>query len=373
MKIAFDAKRAFYNNTGLGNYSRNTIRQLSTYYPQNEYLLYTPSTSKSIKFERALNTKIITPFSFTGKLFKSYWRSYLINSQINYEKPDIYHGLSNELPYGINGQKRTKAIVTIHDLIFKRFPTLYKAADRKIYDRKFKYAAEVADTVIAVSQQTANDLQEFYKINSEKIRVVYQGCNPVFYNMVDDKTKSEIKNKFNLPSEFILYIGTIEERKNLLRIVKAICDNNIKMSLVVIGRKTKYFEIVNEFILNNKLEKQIIFIENLLNTELPTFYQLAKAFVYPSIFEGFGIPILEALASGTPVITSEGSCFGEAAGSNSLFVNPNIVESIADGINKVLESKELRVNMIIEGRKHALKFTEDKVAKNLMKVYEQNL
>lgn len=373
MKIAFDAKRAFYNNTGLGNYSRNTIRLLSKFYSQNEYLLYTPSTSKSIKFEMAQNTKIITPLSFTGKLFKSYWRSYLINSQIHYEKPDVYHGLSNELPFGIKGQKNIKVVVTIHDLIFKRFPELYKSTDRKIYDRKFKYAAETADTVIAVSKQTADDIQEFYKINSEKIKVVYQCCNPAFYIYIDDNAKNEIKKKFNLPNEFLLYIGTIEERKNLLGIVKAICNNKIEIPLVVVGKKTSYFDKVNEFIISNKAEKQIFFIENLLNIELPAFYQMAKAFIYPSIFEGFGIPILEALASGTPVITSEGSCFGEAAGANSVFVKPNSIESIAEGIIKVLSNKELRVNMIIEGRKHALKFTEDKVAQNLMNVYEKIL
>ncbi len=373
MRIAFDAKRAFYNNTGLGNYSRNTIRLLSNFYPNNEYLLFTPSTLRSIRFEKADNIKIITPQSFTGKLFKSYWRSYLINSQIHYEKPDIYHGLSNELPYGINGQKNVKSIVTIHDLIFKRFPDLYKTTDRKIYDRKFKYAAEVSDVVIAVSQQTANDIQEFYKIDSSKIKVVYQSCNPIFYKMIDEKFKNEIKNKYQLPNEFILYIGTIEERKNLLGIVKSIYNYKIDIPLVVIGRKTTYYEKVKEFITFNKLEKQIIFIENLSNIELPAFYQIAKAFVYPSIFEGFGIPILEALASGTPVITSEGSCFGEAAGTNSIFVNPYKIESIAEGINKVLSSKELRVNMIVEGRKHALKFTEDKVAENIIKVYEQIL
>ncbi len=372
MKIAYDAKRAFYNNTGLGNYSRNTIRLLSNFYPNNEYLLFTPSTLRSIRFEKADNIKIITPQSFTGKLFKSYWRSYLINSQIHYEKPDIYHGLSNELPYGIKGLK-TKTVVTIHDLIFKRFPDLYKITDRKIYDRKFKYAAEVADVIIAVSQQTSNDIQEFYKIDSSKIKVVYQSCNPIFYKMIEDKFKNEIINKYQLPDEFILYIGTIEERKNLLGIVKAICNCKIDIPLVVIGRKTAYFDKVNEFIISNKLDKQIIFIENLFNTELPAFYQIAKAFVYPSIFEGFGIPILEALASGTPVITSEGSCFGEAAGNSSKFVNPYKIESIAEGIKKVLSSKEMRVNMIIEGRKHALKFTEDKVAENIMKIYEQIL
>lgn len=372
MRIAFDAKRAFYNNTGLGNYSRNTIRQLSTLYPENEYLLYTPKTRKAIKFQKEKNTKIITPLSTTGKLFKSFWRSYLINAQIASDKPDIYHGLSNEIPYGIKSTK-TKTVVTIHDLIFLRFPDLYKAADRKIYDRKFKYASENADLVIAVSKQTANDIVEFYKIPEERIKVVYQGCNPLFFKRLDETQLNAFKNKYLLPKEFLLYIGTIEERKNLLGIVEAIHKNNIEIPLIAIGRKTAYFEKIQEYINQNHLEKQILFFENLSNTDLPAFYQCAKAFVYPSFFEGFGIPILESLASSTPVITSEGGCFIEAAGPHSVFVNPYKHESIAEGIIKVLSDKELRINMMIEGRKHALNFTEEQVAKNLMNTYEQLL
>lgn len=372
MRIAFDAKRAFYNNTGLGNYSRNTIRQLSTLYPENEYLLYTPKTRKAIKFEKEKNIRVITPLSFSGKLFKSFWRSYLINTQIASDKPDIYHGLSNEIPYGIKGTK-SKTVVTIHDLIFLRFPNLYKAADRKIYDRKFRYASENADMVIAVSKQTANDIIEFYKIPEHRIKVVYQGCNPLFYKLIDEVQLNTFKNKHQLPKEFLLYIGTIEERKNLLGIIEAIHKNKIEIPLVAIGRKTAYFEKIQEYVNRYQLEKQILFFENLSNTDLPAFYQSAKVFVYPSFFEGFGIPILESLASGTPVITSQGGCFGEAAGSHSVFIDPHKHESIAEGIEKVLSSKELRINMIIEGRKHAKNFTEEEVAKNLMSVYEQLL
>jgi glycosyltransferase involved in cell wall biosynthesis len=372
MRIAFDAKRAFYNNTGLGNYSRNTIRQLSTFFPENEYLLYTPKNSNAIRFERALNTKVILPTSFSGKLFKSFWRSYLINTQIAFDKPDIYHGLSNEIPYGIKSTK-TKTVVTIHDLIFLRFPDLYKPADRKIYDRKFRYASETADIVIAVSQQTANDIMEFYKISETRIKVVYQGCNPLFFKQIDDFQKTSFRKKHQLPDEYLLYIGTIEERKNLLGVIEAIHKNNVQIPLIAIGRKTTYFDKIQDYIKQNNLEKRILFFENLPNTDLPAFYQCAKVFVYPSFFEGFGIPILESLASGTPVITSEGSCFGEAAGPTSVFVNPNHHESIAEGIKKVLSSKDLRVNMIVDGRKYAQNFTEEQVAKNLMNTYEQLL
>lgn len=370
MRIAFDAKRAFYNNTGLGNYSRNTIRQLSTFFPSNEYLLYTPSISKRIKFDIAENSKIITPQSFTGQVFKSYWRSYLMNYQIANDKVDIYHGLSNELPFGIKSVN-VKKVVTIHDLIFKRFPDLYKPADRKIYDRKFKYSSKISDVVIAVSKQTANDIEEFYKINPDKIKVVYQGCNPLFYKLLDEKEKTLVKNKYKLPADFLLSIGTIEERKNLLGIIEAIHKNNIDIPLIVIGRKTAYFDKIKSYIVANNLENKITFIDNLANTDLPAFYQCAKAFIYPSFFEGFGIPVLESLASGTPVITSEGSCLEEAGGENSVYINPYKHESIAEGINKVLSSKDLRVTMIVEGRKHALKFTEEQVAKNIMTTYEQ--
>lgn len=370
MRIAFDAKRAFYNNTGLGNYSRNTIRQLNTFYPGNEYLLYTPSLSRSIKFDKGNSSKIITPDTFSGKLFKSFWRSYLINNQVSAERPDIFHGLSNEIPYGLKSTG-IKSVVTIHDLIFLRYPGLYKPADRKIYDRKFRYACENSDLVITVSQQTANDVMGFYKIQENKIKVVYQGCNPLFFNLINEKQKSEIRKKFGLPDEFILYIGTIEERKNLLGIIKAVHIKNIDMHIVAIGRKTAYYQKISDYISQNSLENKITFIENLSNTELPAFYQMAKVFVYPSVFEGFGIPILEALASGTPVITSQGSCFPEAAGPYSVFVDPYQAESIGEGISKVLSSKELRVNMIVEGRKYALNFTEENVAHSLMKTYEE--
>ena len=370
MRIAFDAKRAFYNNTGLGNYSRNTIRQLGTFFPENEYLLFTPSDSKSIKFEKPVNSKIITPSTFSGALLKSLWRSYFMTGQILDEKPDLYHGLSNEIPYGIYKTK-VKSIVTIHDLIFLRYPELYKAADRKIYDKKFRYACENADLVITVSKQTANDVMEFYQIPESKIRVVYQGCNPLFFKHIGDIQKEEIKKKYKLPEDFLLCIGTIEERKNLLGIVKAIHENKIDLPLIAIGRKTAYFQKISEYISQHSIENKFIFLENLSNTELPAFYQMAKLFIYPSIFEGFGIPILESLASGTPVITSKGSCFPEAGGPHSIYVDPNKTESIGEGINKALFSKDLRVNMILEGKKYANQFTEENVAKNLMKTYEE--
>jgi glycosyltransferase involved in cell wall biosynthesis len=373
MKIGFDAKRAFFNNTGLGNYSRNTLSQLFLNYPENEYILYCPSKNYKIKFSIPNNVRIETPIAITGKLFKTYWRSFLINQQLIKDKLDIFHGLSNELPFGIT-QTKIKTVVTIHDLIFKRFPNWYKSIDVKIYDKKFKYAATYSDIIVAVSKQTADDIHNFYKISYDKIRIIYQSCNPQFYKLFSKEEIKKILIKYNLPDEYLLYVGTIEERKNLHRIVEALIKSKINFPLVVVGRKTKYYyKKVLPIISANKLDKQIFFIDKIDNTELPYIYQAAKVFLYPSIFEGFGIPLLEAQASAVPVITSKGGCFKEVAGEHSFYVDPLNSDELADAIFKVLNDKQLRVEMIEKGRIQAKKFLDSNSIHQLYKIYEELL
>ncbi|NSW46301.1 MAG: glycosyltransferase family 4 protein [Bacteroidales bacterium] len=373
MIIAFDAKRAFFNNTGLGNYSRNLLNQLFTFYPEHQYWLYSPSKSYNHKIKLSSNAKIITPNSLIGKLFTSYWRSVLINGQLIKDKPQIYHGLSNELPFGITATK-VKTIVTIHDLIFKRYPEWYRPIDVKIYDRKFSYAAQKADMVIAVSRQTAHDIISYYKVAPEKIKVLYQSCNPLFFRLLDKKKIEEVKQKYALPSQYLLYVGTVEERKNLHRLIEAIQLANIKIPLVVVGRKTDYYEKkVKPLIEKYHMHQQVFHYENIENVHLPAFYQGATIFIYPSLFEGFGIPILEAQASGTPVLTSTGSCFSEAGGPHSAYANPLDAEDIAQKIQNLLNDKERRINMIEQGRAYARQFNDKQCADNLIKIYEQLL
>lgn len=372
MRIGFDAKRAFFNNTGLGNYSRNTLQQLFEHYPEHQYYLYVPSRRTKIKFKFHENAKLITPNTFIGKIFKSYWRSFLICQQLNQDKLDIYHGLSNELPFGIT-ETKVKTIVTIHDLIFKRFPQWYKPIDVKIYDRKFKYAVQYADKIIAVSQQTANDIVEFYGVSEEKITVIYQNCNPLFYQLLSPDQILKVKEKFSLPNEYILYVGTIEERKNLHRLIEAMNVANIDVPLVAVGKKTQYYYKQVLPLVKSSKKEQFIFIENIDNKELPAIYQGARLFVYPSLYEGFGIPILEAQASGVPVITSKGGCFKETGGEHSLYANPLNVEEIAHAIVKVLSDKELRINMIEQGRVYSKKFLKTDTIQNLMIIYKKML
>src|ERR1051325_4033137 len=195
MNIGFDAKRAFLNASGLGIYSRTVIKALVNTFPQHNYSLFTPKKSKSLFSEfisKHKNASIILPKGIINENLSSRWRSYGITKQLT--GSDVYHGLSNELPFNINKYKGKK-IVTIHDLIFLRHPKLYPLIDRKIYNKKFRSACELADTIIAVSEQTKKDIIESYKIKPKKIEVVYQSCDDVFYKERSSEEVNKIKAK----------------------------------------------------------------------------------------------------------------------------------------------------------------------------------
>ena len=241
MNIGFDAKRAFLNNSGLGNYSRTLIKTLVHYYPSNKYELFTTKSEKCTFTKQASALSSVTisePRSFLDKKFRARWRSYGITPLLKEKEIDVYHGLSNELPFNIH-KFMGKKIVTIHDLIFLRYPKLYPFLDRKIYNKKFQSSCDAADTIIAISAQTKKDIQEFYFIPEEKVKVVYQSCDEIFYKEFSIDEDNLIRSKHKLPAEYILYVGTIEERKNLLTLVKALKDVK-EIPLVVIGNKRKY-------------------------------------------------------------------------------------------------------------------------------------
>lgn len=371
MKIGYDAKRAFYNNTGLGNYSRWLIKGIASLNPSNTLYLYTPRAKANPRLNFIgdyPNIHTVTPKS---KWFTSWWRSRGIVKDLKIDGIELYHGLSHELPSGIE-QTSIKSVVTVHDLIFMRYPKQFGPVNYRIYLAKIKHACRVADSIIAISQKTKDDLVELLDINQKKIEVIYQGCDPSFAIEQTAAQKSTVKEKYNLPDSFILSVGTIEERKNLLLTVKALKKvDDIK--LVVVGKETKYTEQVKAYLTANNLNHRVIFLKDVTFAELPVVYQLASVFVYPSRYEGFGIPILEALNSGTPVIAATGSCLKEAGGPDSLYVNPDDDTGLAEKLNMVLSDDGLRQNMITKGRAYAANFTDDKLSLQLMRLYQNIL
>lgn len=363
MKIAYDAKRFFYNTSGLGNYSRDLVRILAQNFSENQYFLLNKNKS-----ERGSDILSLPNVSFIEMTKGRFARQLKMGKDAQKIGADIFHGLSGELPLKWNS-KPIKKIVTIHDLIFIRYPEYYSWFDRKIHLWKFKKAAESADLIIAISEQTKRDIIQFLKVPESKIRVVYQGCHKAFKEDHAQAFIQKTKEKFNLPERFVLNVGTIEERKNLLNTAKALKDTDIP--LVVVGKKTKYFKKVENFVQKNKIKAY--FLEGVSMDELAVIYKLADIFIYPSFFEGFGIPVIEALFSKTAVITSNTSCLPEAGGPDSVYIDPKNPLDIQAKIKFLWQNESERKRRAERSFEFVQKFNDEPIANELMILYKNIL
>jgi glycosyltransferase involved in cell wall biosynthesis len=366
MRIGFDAKRAYANTSGLGNYARSLLRSLLTYYPDHEYVAFAAGGTAFPDAPAALQR--IGPSSVTARLFPALWRSALVSSQIRRMDLSLFHGLSNELPRGLPAS--VKRIVTVHDLIFLRYQRWYPAADRAVYKQKVQRACADADVVVAVSQQTADDLVSLLHVPAGRIRVVYQSCSMRFSETPAPGAVAALREKYRLPETFLLYVGTIEERKNLLLLARALPELGT-LPVVAIGRKTPYYAAVREFLGRQGLEGRMLFPEAVTAEELPLFYRSALALVYPSHFEGFGIPVIEALWSGTPVVAARTSSLPEAGGPHSLYVDPGDASALAAAVQRLRDDAAVRQTMVQEGLRYAAQFHPKTTSAAMMQLYEE--
>ena len=370
--LGFEAKRAFKNFSGLGNYSRSLLRALADHYPQYRYQLYTPAYQPHTALSpvEQPDMHICRPQGL-GRAFPSLWRSYGIGPRLAKDGVGLFHGLSGELPYGI--PPHIPAVVTMHDVIFLRYSQYYEAIDRHLYEKKFRYACRRANKIIAISQQTANDLIHYLDADPNKIEVVYQGCDPQFYSTPSPEACAAARAKYNLPENFILSVGTIEERKNALSIVEALPFLPQDCHLLLLGMATPYLQSIHAAVARLGLEQRVHCLHKALFSDFPAIYACAQALVYPSVFEGFGIPVLEGLNMGIPVVTSNISSLPEAGGPAAAYVNPLCPEEIGQTLRNILENKNLANEMRVKGLAHALQFREDRVARAVHKIYQQLL
>ncbi|HYG51145.1 MAG TPA: glycosyltransferase family 1 protein [Flavobacteriales bacterium] len=367
MNIGFDAKRLFLNHSGLGNYSRNLVWLLGKHAPGNHYLLYTPTyvNTEFGQFSRPPFERVLPQGAF-NKAFAGRWRSHGIIKQILADNLAVYHGLSNELPYNI-GLFKGKKIVTIHDLIFMRFPSYYSAFDRNNYRKKVIAACMNADVVISISTQTKNDLVEFFKVDEKKIEVHGQSCSEIFWSHKELAEKA-IFDKQHLPSDYILYVGTVEPRKNLLNLIKAV--EHVDLPLVVVGRlKSAYGKKIMEYIASKKMGSKIVFAQNVTDSQLAALYNKATCLVYPSSFEGFGLPVLEAMVCACPVITGNNSSLTEVGGNAAVYIDVNNVQEYTNAVNNVINSSDLRKSMILKGLEQSKAFTPEVWVNKTVKSY----
>ena len=370
MRVGFDAKRAFHNATGLGNYSRELLRIVSRHLPEHQCFAYNPGRGR-VAFELPARCTERRPSTLLGRLLPSAWRSSGVVRDLVRDGIELFHGLAGELPLGLE-RTGIAGVVTVHDVIFERFPELYSPIDRRIYRAKTRSACERARLIIAVSEQTRADLVERYQVPAAKVRVVYQGCREIFRERIRPEELAALSRRLELPLRFVLSVGTIEKRKNLLHVLRAL-PGLPQVGLVVAGRSTSYRREVDALIRSERLEGRVRFLEGLGARELAGIYRLASALVYTSLFEGFGIPIVEALVSGTPVVTTRGGVFPEAAGPGSAYVDPHDSEQLRSVLSEILEDPARRVSMAEAGRAFSARFSDEAIAGGFGSVYREAL
>lgn len=374
MIIGFDAKRIVRNNTGLGNYCRTLINDMIRCNDSNmKLLLYTPDKGRDLLRNQIIesdNSRFVFPKKKLGKIYKSLWRTKNIVKQLLEDKVQIYHGLSGELPLGLRNSG-IKSVVTIHDLIFLRHPEYYHWFDRKMYTWKFHQTIKQADSIIAVSECTKRDILEFGKIDPEKISVIYQSCNPKFTNMPTEGEMEATVKKYDLPKRYLLCVGTIEERKNLMLAVRSLSLLPEDIHLVAVGKKTKYADKVMETADKTGVSHRLHLLSGVSDDELNVIYKKAEVFVYPSRYEGFGIPIIEAIFCGLPVVASTGSCLEEAGGPDCLYVNPDDSEGMAAAIMQLLNNEEERKRRITSSLEYVQKYKGTNIANAVIEVYKE--
>lgn len=281
---------------------------------------------------------------------------------------DLVHGPVYVVPLGTS----LPTVVTIHDLSFLRFPHFFRPANRLYLGLFTRLSARRAQRILAVSEHTAQETVRLLGIPRSKIRVVYHGVDPVFRPLPAEKVAA-FRARQGLPDRFILYVGTLEPRKNLVRLIQAFAHIPPAdcPALVLAGARGWYDEGIFAAVEQLNLQDRVLLPGYIPNEELPLWYNAARVFAYPSLYEGFGMPVLEALACGTPVLTSATSALPEAAGDGALLVDPTDADAIADGLHRLLTDESLRETLRQRGLAHAARFSWAHTAEETVALYRE--
>ncbi|RMF22006.1 MAG: glycosyltransferase family 1 protein [Bacteroidetes bacterium] len=370
LRIGFEAKRLFHNPTGLGTYARSLLQGLLQAFPRNEYHLFTPRFAEpgpEAAFLRAQAVRIHTP---RHAPLQSWWRSYAQTRRWKELRLDLYHGLSHELPLGAE-KSGLPLVVTVHDLIFLRHPEFFPWLDRRLYAWKCRRACRIARRIVAVSAHTKKDLVELFGIAPERVEVLPPALDARFLQPAPPLPNHPPFQ--GLPSEFLLFVGGTAPRKNLRGCLQALAllPEGQRLPLVVVGAGTGLPGSLGALVRKEGLERWVILPGRVSQEALHALYARARLLLYPSLYEGFGLPVVEALACGTPVLTSQGSSLPEAGGPGACYVNPHDPEHIAEGLQRLLSDAELYQRLRQAGARHIRRFTPRRAAQAAMALYRR--
>lgn len=363
MKIAIDIREAGHGKTGKGWYTHNLVQELLKLDHKNHYLLYTDSRKHPFSGYKNVTVKVIE-----AKGFKWHMKTL---KDLQSEKADLFFAPTSYIIPAM-APKSLRVIITVHDLVAFLFPSTHKAKAVLIERLTLRKALKKARRVFVVSENTKKDLLKRFKYPSDRIDLTRCAPSDFFRTPVSAKDLEAFKHKLKLPENFILAVGTLEPRKNFSTLIKSFVIIKRKYpdyKLVIVGKKGWKYHQVENALKHFKLEKDVIFPGYLEDSELQKIYALAKVFVFPSLYEGFGIPPLEAMASGCPVVSSNVASLPEVVDQGGLLIDPKNALKIADAVCSLIENEDVRNMMVERGRAQAAKFSWEESAKKALEVF----
>jgi glycosyltransferase involved in cell wall biosynthesis len=373
MNIGYDAKRAFHNPTGLGNYSRTLLTAILRQHPENQYFLFDTKKPMDLPyFHRALRESGAA-YQYQGGS-GSLARSFFWGGKAVRLKLDIFHGLSNEIPLDWKSGRGPKSVVTIHDVIFRRYPDAYRWTDRFIYQQKTAFACKKADLILVPSKQTRADLEGWFPACKGRVEVLYQDTAPAFHYRKRPEAVAKVLYKYDLVERpYILCVSKLEQRKNHLRLLEAFRSvmNEIPEDLVLVGGRGNTADEVLEQL--EAFDGRLRWLGAVESDDLVNLYDGCVFTVFPSVFEGFGIPVLESVRRGKAVLSARDSCCEEVAADAGIYADPLSVESLAEGLVKLSSDAALRFQLEEAARRQAGRFDLKSLTEELHSHYQRIL
>ncbi len=369
MKISLELQPCCGNKSGIGIYTYEIVRRLSnknglTYSGNLFNFLNRNDNSELINIITIpIEINPIMPYG----IYRRIWRYTNLSYQALFSQSDITHFFNYIVPPKVNG----KVITTIYDMSYKLYPETLDKRNLKRITRDINYSIERSDIIITISENAKKEILEEFSLDHDRVKIIY----PSFDTIISDQPFHTIADKFNIPSKYILYVGNLEPRKNINTLIKSFAElkkeSDLDYHLVIAGQKGWLYDDIFKTVEDLGMSNHITFTGYVSTEDKSALYKNASLFVYPSLYEGFGIPILEAMSSGVPVICSNTSSMPEVAGNAAILINPDNPNNIADAMYKLLSSEDLRNKKVELGYQQIKKFSWDKSAAELIEIYRE--
>ena len=365
MHVAIDARLVHYTAGGIARYSLELASALPSVAPEDRFTLL-----RSVRQRHALPSRpnlssapILTPPHHR-------WEQVSLPFEVGRLRPDLLHSTDFVPPF----RRWYPAVVTVHELGFLRFPETLTAASLRYY-RQVGKAVTNAQRTIAVSHHTARDLADLAHVPLDRVRVVYNGVSPQFQPVEDAAALDRLRTRYRLDRPYVLFVGTLEPRKNVSTLLRAFQAVRARedVLLVLAGRRGWLFEPIFHLVDELQLNDHVRILERVALDELPVIYTAAAALSLPSLYEGFGLTALEAMACGVPTVVADTSALPEVVGDAALLHPPTEEEALADALLRLLQDEDLRATLRKRGQERAARFTWDETARQTLAVYREAL